>query len=326
MTDRLPLITAVIPSYNSARFVPEAIESVLNQTYPQVEVIVVDNDSQDETPQVMQQYQPQVRYIRQENRGLSGSRNRGIEEGRGELFAFLDADDRWRTDKLEKQYAALAGHPEVGLVHTDVYYWEADEDRFERRDRQREKYAGPCYETLFWGNAVLPSTVLIRRECLDRVGGFDRKIERNSTQDYDLWLRIARHYEFGYVPEPLVDYRQHEENASRRALILREDELYTIEKALAADEQLESRIGSQRVAQRLFELYYDVGYLHFDQGDFTAAHRYFRRARSIRGTSIHNTALWLATLLPPRLVRLLRGCKQRLAGTRDASPMAGSAS
>src|SRR5262249_38101592 len=155
------------------------------QTYRPVEIVVVDDGSNDDTAEVLACYRDRVRYVYQDNRGPAAARNRGIAEANGELLAFLDADDQWHGEKLSKQAAVLAAKPEAGLVHSDVLYWDQLRDSKYRRTGARPEFHGGCYSSFFWRNPVTLSTVLLRRACLRRVGCFDESIRRPSAEDYD---------------------------------------------------------------------------------------------------------------------------------------------
>src|SRR5262249_44491182 len=155
--------------------------------------------------QVLERYRGRIRATFQENSGPCAARNRGTAAARGDLIAFLDADDIWLPEKLEKQLACLAEHPRAGLVHTEFLLLEGDTIAKPPLAANRAEKVGQCYHRYFWCGGAIPSGVLIRRECLDRVGGWDEAIRR--AEDYDLCFRVARHYEFAYIDEPLWLYR-----------------------------------------------------------------------------------------------------------------------
>src|SRR5262245_44059625 len=180
-----PLVSVVIPTYNSCRFLIETVESALAQSYPHVEVVVVDDGSTDDTAAVLAPYQSRLRYVYQQNQGPSAARNRGIAEARGELLAFLDADDIWLPDKVARQVDALGRAPRAGLVHTDVLVHEQGTGRQFHRATRKAHYVGHCSNLLFTQNQLTTSSVLLHRECLTRVGVLDETFRH--TDDYDLW-------------------------------------------------------------------------------------------------------------------------------------------
>jgi len=191
-------ISVVIPAYNSAEFLPMAIESALKQSYPPHEVIVVDDGSTDDTREVVARYP--VRYIAQENRGLSGARNTGIRHAAGEWIALLDADDWWHPDKLEAQ-AQIADHAD--LVYTALTCAYPDGTM----SPARHVAAQDLWPSLIYFNSVGPSSVIIRKSALIDFGMFD--VNLRACEELDLWFRMVRKARFASVPEPLTYYRIH---------------------------------------------------------------------------------------------------------------------
>ena len=308
-----PAVSVIIPSYNSAAYLSDAIDSVLNQTVAPLEVIVVDDGSTDETAQILERHRGRIVAITQENRGLSGARNRGIAAARGELIAFLDADDIWLPGKLEKQVACLAEHPTAGMVHSELFWWDEQTGERHRRDCRRHEFAGSCYKEFFLRAGIIPSTAIVRRECLEKVGDFDEAIRRPTTQDYDLSLRIARDYEIAYVDEPLILYRLHESNASKQLLAMEEDILFVVRKALRDDPGLWRSVGGEEVSERLFTLLFEIGYRYHDAGRRAQARRHFLQALRHRPFSGHTWLLYLGDFLPSTWARGLRQVKSSAA-------------
>ena len=256
-------------------------------------------------------YVGKMRYFYQPNRGLPATRNRAIALARGELIAFLDADDVWLPEKLARQVDCLSQNPRIGLVHTN--YVRLYDDTGIRLPRNAPDITeGRCYTRLVLGNVLLVSSVVLRRECLDSVGVFDEKIPQGTCEDYDLWLRIARHFEFAYIPEALMLYRRHAGNMSNNTRALLEDELYVVRKALKADPSLVAQVGKQTVHGHLADLLFTLGYHCFNDGHLTEAGFYFRQALRFRH-SPYIFMLWAATFLPNDVVIRLRSFKQSLA-------------
>jgi glycosyltransferase involved in cell wall biosynthesis len=317
-----PGVSVVIPSYNSAAYLPEAIDSALNQTVAPLEVIVVNDGSTDETPQILERYRGRLVVITQENRGLSGARNSGIAAASGELIAFLDADDVWLPEKLEKQVACLAEHPRAGLVHSAAHWWNPETgERSIRSNGNPHQVAGACYKEFFAYNRVTVSTIVVPQECLAQVGNFDEEIRRPTTQDYDLCIRIARHYELAYVDEPLVLYRLHTSNASNQLLPIWEDALYVLRKALQDDASLRRTVGRAAVNDRLFEVFFQIGRLYHDAGQPAAARRHFLQALRHRPSCGLAWSLYLRNFLPRPWVQALKQWKRSAAPqSRSCSP------
>lgn len=201
-------VSAVITTYNSAHFVVAAIESVLAQTRAPDEILVIDDGSTDDTAQVVARYAARgVRYLYQENGGPSAARNRGLRESGGELVAFLDADDLWLPEKLERQLAHLAARPELGLVSCDRWVWKVEKGwRYQERFGPR-RGADARREVMVRNIVGNPSQVLARRAALLAVGGFDRSMR--WAEEWELWTRLAARAPLGFVREPLMIYRWH---------------------------------------------------------------------------------------------------------------------
>ncbi len=198
-------VSVVIPTYNYAAFLPGAVEGVRAQEWDDLEIVVVDDGSTDETPEVLEALAREnrnFRWFRQENAGAAAARNRGIEEARGEFVAFLDADDLWLPGKLTAQFAALAERPAAAFSYTDVTLRHpngTDEDLACGVPEQ------PLLLQLLGGNLFATPTVLARRECFREVGLFDASLR--TGEDWDMWLRLAAHFEHARVARPLTVIR-----------------------------------------------------------------------------------------------------------------------
>jgi len=206
-------VSVVITAYNSEAFVAEAISSVLEQTHPVDEIVVVDDGSTDHTRDIVESFsQRGVRYTYQENRGPGAARNCGIRETSGELLAFLDADDVWLKDKVESQCDFLAAHPEVALVSGFAWWWNVKEDRRFISGEVPKSMTSLRRDILVYNKIGNPSRVMLRRSVLADVGVFNEDIRWG--QDWDLWIRIVTHYNATILPKPVIVYRWHEKNLS----------------------------------------------------------------------------------------------------------------
>lgn len=200
-----PTVSVVIPVYNARDVIRATIDSVLAQTWTNYEIIVVDDGSQDGSGDIVQALGTCVRYIRQENTGVAGARNRGIEESTGEYIALLDHDDLWHPTKLEKQVAVLAQRPEVGLVITRIRHIRSDGTP--TGDAQAYNPGDPFYRVFVKGYVPTPSSAMIRRSTFDAAGTFDREFNSAGLDDHELWPRIAMACEIAAVEEPLTYHR-----------------------------------------------------------------------------------------------------------------------
>lgn len=207
----MPLVSIVIPTYNRQDLLQLTIDSVFHQTYHDWELIVVDDGSKYNISQALEdRYGSRIRYVYQSNQGESVARNCGVSLSAGEYIAFLDDDDLWHPLKLQRQVDVLNTSPSVGLVSTQAYWINYQGLLLKKTphgdDRESSKIS---WEDLTWNNAVAGggSSALVRRVCLEKVGGFDSEIR--FGEEWDLWLRLARHYEIRQIDEPLVYYRLH---------------------------------------------------------------------------------------------------------------------
>jgi glycosyltransferase involved in cell wall biosynthesis len=201
-------ISAIIPTYNYGRFLREAIDSVLAQTYPVLELIVVDDGSTDDTPQILASYGDRVRAIFQTNGGVGVARNRGIAQARGEYVAFLDSDDVWLSRKLEKEIALFDADPDLGLVHSGAETFDNSGKTLVVSLSGMEGWIGP--ELLRLDQTVIAapgSGTIVPKRIAEEIGGFDPELQ--PSEDWDFCYRIATRYRVGFVPEVLVRYRMH---------------------------------------------------------------------------------------------------------------------
>jgi glycosyltransferase involved in cell wall biosynthesis len=307
-----PLVSVVIPTFNYAHFVGEAVRSVLSQTYAPVEIIVVDDGSTDNTRETIAHFGERVRYVYQENRGLPGARNAGIREARGEFVAFLDSDDFWTSDaKLALQMAVFAERPALALVHCAANIWLTETDELLPENLCSGKAQGNCYEHLFRVNELNSSTVVARKSCLEAVGGFDESFR--SCEDWDLWLRLARRYEFGHVPQHLVTYRIHGRSMARNRLRMCETRFRLIEKAVQADPTLHARLGKRVVAKYLGDLAFSAARVNVNEGDLTRGRAFVARALWYDPMDLRKLEMWASTYLTPTLRSRLARLKKRFA-------------
>jgi glycosyltransferase involved in cell wall biosynthesis len=208
----LPLVSVVIPCYNSARFLGEAIESVLSQTYPKIEIVLVDDGSTDATPQIARSYP--VQYIYQQNRGISAARNTGVAHTKGKYVLFLDHDDRLLPMGVETGVKLLEEHPECAVAVGEHRYIGADG----RPIGYSNKHAAgrDHYQMLLEHNFIeTPCSALHRRSGLVRTGLFDESVQ--GAEDHELYLRTARQSSWIAHEAPVAEYRLHDSNTSRNA-------------------------------------------------------------------------------------------------------------
>jgi glycosyltransferase involved in cell wall biosynthesis len=239
-----PLVSIIIPTYNHAHFLGVAIQSALAQDYPHLEVIVVDDGSTDNTREVIGPFleHPQVRYIYQENHGLSVARNRGIAESRGEYLNFLDADDYLHPAKIARQAQLLDSEPWLAFVYCDVIQVDENGEEIDNNysiGLSRKKLDGDIFDSLMLGGYFPVHAVLIRRSVLDQVGLFDETLK--SLEDFHLWLRVsAEGFRARYIGEKLVYYRRYSGSMSQDEVTMHSAYSTVIEKITC---QYPTRVG-----------------------------------------------------------------------------------
>lgn len=212
-----PLISIIIPTHNHARFLQRSVDSVLQQTYKHTEIIIIDDGSTDDTTSVVNKLKnKRIRFISQPQRGVTAARNLGIKNSHGDYIAFLDSDDAWLPSKLEKQLSVFhqPKFPQLGLVYC-FHYWSNPKGKTNGVNQIFNR--GIIWEKLLRGNFIAGScsSVLIKTECFEKVGIFDEAL-LGAAEDWEMWIRIARHYQVDYVPEPLVIITRHPAQRSNK--------------------------------------------------------------------------------------------------------------
>ncbi|MFQ5850235.1 MAG: glycosyltransferase family 2 protein [Candidatus Binatia bacterium] len=210
----MPKISVIIPTYNHAKYLPEALDSILNQTYKAFEIIVVDDGSTDNTKEIVARYRDKIRYAYQQNGKQAKARNTGITISSGEYIAFLDADDVWMPEMLELQVRLLDQNPGIGLVFADAEVFRDEitkETSFWLTRRFGDELVActdevpDAFQRLIEKNFIPTGTVVVRRVCFDTVGFFDESLP--PAEDKDMWLRIARRFKIKCNPQILLRKR-----------------------------------------------------------------------------------------------------------------------
>ncbi len=288
-------VAAIITTYNGATrgFLTEAIESVLDQTFTDFELLIVDDGSTDETEHLCARYlaDGRVRYIRRLNGGPGAARNTGIRRSSAPYICFLDDDDVWKPEKLEKMVEFVASHPDpdIGMAYHAV---EIIDDRGTCSGLRYATANGDIYRTLLMRNIVQgPSTAIIREDVFDDVGGF--REELRNTQDWEMWIRIASRFRVYSLEEPLSAYRMHEQGQIQgNQEKVRIYQLLTLYYASAGD-------SDSRKAEVYREHYRRQAVVAFGAGDY----EYFRRcchfAKGYGGSEMTLRIKYLLSFFPP---------------------------
>jgi glycosyltransferase involved in cell wall biosynthesis len=202
----MPKVSIIIPTYNCAEYITEAVESALNQTFRDFEVIVVDDGSTDNTKLVLDKFIKKISYIYQENQGVAVARNNGIVRSTGDYISFLDSDNKWKLNLLAESVPVLETENAVGLVHSGKIRITEDGKIIEgvRRNHNVKYLSGYIYHNLLLRKAHINlSSAVMRKNCIDDVGLFDVNLSKIGCEDRDLFIRIARKYKVKYIDKPL---------------------------------------------------------------------------------------------------------------------------
>ena len=272
-----PLVSVVIPTFNHGHLVEQAVASVFAQSYPNTELIVIDDGSTDDTRERLASFDGSLRYVHQENRGLSTARNAGIALAKGEFIALLDADDRWMPEKIARQVAVFKEQDQVGVV--SCWGLQVSSDGKELGPSKRYPCAGEKgLRRLLQGNCVSGgSNAVVKKECFEKLGGFDESL--TSSEDWDMWLRIVPFYPIQVVEAQLVLVRQGEINMSapRNCDRMLQNEITVLEKFFRSHPSLPEGSRSWR-SKALSERYVAAAWASVEDGRVSKARRYIRQA------------------------------------------------
>jgi glycosyltransferase involved in cell wall biosynthesis len=293
-------VDVIIPCHNAARYLGEALESVLRQTHAATTALVIDDGSTDGTADIARGFGNRVTVLRQAKSGVSAARNRGIDAARGDCVALLDADDRWHPEKVARQLAFLADHPECGLVHTAIRHIDAAGSVTGRPHNigWRRQTRGECLSVLLTRNTITTSSVLLRREVV-RNEKFLTGL--HAAEDWDLWLRLASQTQLGFLDEELTDYRFHDSNTVRQVELMLCGELTVIDRALSRLRLPAHRRAAKERRRRVFAALGDAAY---EREDMSRARHFFGRAG--RPADSGRLVRYVGAWLPPFLRRPVR--------------------
>ena len=310
----MPRVTAIVPSHNGAAFIRAAIDSALNQTFGDLEVVVADDASRDDTPGILESFDSRVRVIQVDYGNTQATRNAAIAASDSELIGLLDQDDLWWPQKIERQLARFEADPRLGLCYTATrgVDREGREIPGTRLPLEAPERQTDALGRLLSVNLMTASSVLLPRHVLDRVGPFHAAF--HLAGDWDLWLRVAQEHPIAAVPEVLTDYRWHGENLSRNPIPMLEETISVQEAALAriaahphwaVDPGLTPYLGPAR--RRLASRYSELGM------------RYARAGSRAKALASHRGALRLGPLIAHHWWRFLRSLI-RLQWSRPGEP------
>ena len=283
----MALVSVIMPTFNRAPLISASIKSVLAQTNIDFEIIVVDDGSTDNTREVIAGFKdPRIKYIYQENSGVSAARNTAIETSTGKYIAFLDSDDILVEKSLGKRVGVLERHSQAAFSYGKAYLMDEKGHIFGFRKQQDEvsyvqEGRDEIKKAILNGNQIPTSTILARRICLNKVGLFNTSF-KNGSEDFDLWVRLARSYPVAYIGEPLVIYRVHGSSISRtHRLADLEESNNIIFNSIFNDPELGVYFSSERSGAYL-RMYLRLADYACGGGDMIASRRYLSKALKIK--------------------------------------------
>ncbi len=299
-------VSVIMPCYNGAETLRLSIESVMNQSYQNFKLYIIDDGSKDETPKILEQmqrmYPSKIWFQSQENQGQTKSKNNAIAQIKGQYIALIDSDDLWQRDKLLKQVEIFNKNPTVGLCYTNGYYID-EKGHVTGHIGIDPTLQGACLDKIMMGNAIVASSVMFRSEVFSKTALFDERF--SACENWDLWTRISQHYNLYALDEALVCYRRHQNNMSLNFEKLRENRIKVINKNLNYYKDIFPNI-SQLTKDARFKAHRFFGENYLWHLDLKKARKDLILAILIKPQSISCYKLLLKTLLGRYLLSKLR--------------------
>ncbi|SMC50185.1 Glycosyltransferase involved in cell wall bisynthesis [Desulfocicer vacuolatum DSM 3385] len=289
------VVSVVIPTYNSGKYLVKALDSVFSQTFENYEIIVVDDGSTDNTRQIVQGYGKRVRYFYQAQSGPSHARNFGIRNAKGNLIAFLDADDVWMAEKLEKQVELFKRDADLGMVFTEHSLF--DETGIYRREINKKKLLnGNLAANILLLSGVGTPTVMVKKSVFDEQGMFEEFMV--YAEDDNLWIRIAANYPVRLIDEPLVLVRDHPCRLTRNKQDIFRNSLINIQLLCSRYGSRVKKCVEPVVRKKKGLIYFDQGYYHYEMGSYLSALGAFFKALK-NNSHDYRIFLFIFLCLPP---------------------------
>jgi glycosyltransferase involved in cell wall biosynthesis len=295
-------VSVLLPVYNGSRFVSHAIESVLKQTYQNIELIIVNDGSQDDCAAIIRPYlaDQRIKYIEQANSGVAAARNTAFSLVSGKYIAFIDQDDIWLPNKLERQVAYLEAHPEIAMAHARQCYIDEAGNPIESNSDHVEPVNGNCFRELFEKNCIAVLTVLARQSAIEEAGGFNRAA--SCSDDYEMWLKISWKHLIGFQDEIVAAYRIHKNNESLNSFKMTQADLVVMESVLSAYPEAKKALGSLW-RSRLFDFNAQLSaWYSWKYNDYASARKHLLKALKAKPFSLlcWRKLIWLSLSIEQR--------------------------
>lgn len=299
-------VSVVIPAYNKADLTIKTMKSILGQTYANIEVIVVDDGSVDDTRNKLQLFGDKIHYIYKQNGGACSARNVGIKKATGEYIALIDCDDIYYPEKIAKSVECLEANPDYGFVFTNAYFIDANDKIVSAFSNSHRKRSSLIASKLIFSNLICNSTVVIRRSCFKKVGYFDEKIF--IPADWDMWLRLAEVYKAGYIDEKLTGYRVSESYTKSHKEKALNESLYVIKKTFNRNNIISKKLINKCYAN----IYFGFGVIHIADNNINRARNLFFKAVKNRPVNPKMLIVLALSLLFPRGLKEIRNVSMKM--------------
>jgi glycosyltransferase involved in cell wall biosynthesis len=313
-----PKVSVIIPSYNCGQYVTKAIDSVLEQTYKEYEIILVDDGSKDGTKKTVEKYLQFINfnYIYQQNKGLAAARNIGIRNARGKYIALLDADDWWSPTKLEKQIKVFEGDSEIELVHSNVYVaYEENKEKIEpycmNIDYNKLSKKKLFEKILFWEADICVPTIIIKKTLLDKVGYFDEKLSYLGCEDREFCLRAFRGSKTFFINDYLAYYLQRKNSMTKDLNKMQKAREYLIEKTIKETGYFKNKKKIKKIIYS--KLFFREGVNFFRRRNKKEALKKFIQSIKYKNFNLNSYFYILLCLLPNKLIELTNNYRRSYA-------------
>lgn len=308
---KVPLVSVIIPTYNSANYIKEALESVFEQTFQDFEIIVIDDGSTDGTGEILKKYGDRIRSLFQDNSGPASARNKGIRIARGRYIAFLDADDIWLPLKLEKQVGLFHQREYLGMVTTGVCSFD-EKGVFGFSTNKRETLMrGDIARNIFLRSNVGTPTVMVRKEVFDKIGLFEENIRQ--AEDDNMWIRIASHYDVELIDEALTKVRNHPQRMTLNKSELLESVLTNIQLLRTKYGETVKKKIEKAIPIKVSQVQFSIGYGYYEIGKYREARKAFLKGAYHWIWFWKNPLYLILTLIPSGLTTFLKSLKRKLS-------------
>jgi|GEM_PF-1135942 len=333
------MVSVILPTHNRAHYIPYAIQSVLNQTYKDIELIVINDGSTDETEEVIKPYLRDINYIHQENSGSGKARNEGIKAAKGEYIAFIDDDDIWLPWKLELQMEIFNKHKEIGIICTNFSIFNDKEERpsgikeyfglFKRtnldfdtifkqnkriffNDKEFNFYWGDIFPTIIQGSLIHQVSILTKKNIVEEIGFYNESLSDN--EDYDVCLKIGEKYEIGYVDIDTVKVRlspKTRSNDESTRIKFWENNLQIVTQAINRSSKKEI-LDKNSISNRFDQIYQKIAYYSLSAGDLKKSRFYLKKIIKNAPTQVKPYLLAILTFVPYSFILKALSIKRKL--------------